>query len=494
MHMRLGSITKQFTAFGFLLLCETGKASLDDRLEKYFPEFHRVTHGITMRQILGHTSGLPDACNIRFRLAGFEGEPNSAAEIIAQYRSLSRLQNEPGTKWRYNNGGYMIASEVIARVAGTGFKEFLAENVFSPIGMWDTLVRPWDTDFLPNSAMPHTMTPQGRFEKRYFGVDPAGAGSVMSTADDMLRWLEHMDRPIVGSRQTWSLMKTPQLLSNGVSTGYGFGLSSGTYRGMKTLGHLGGWIGGNSYAVKLPEVELDLVVISNRNDVSCGVVANRILDACISNLAAVPGAVPGGEVVAMFRSKPDEDVRSNAGVSARWLTGDFYSPKTGRVVQLFGGGDHQVVSIDGYDAPFRRATERELLPSAVWSPSKQSVSLLGDPEHPASIQLTDFGETDELSEIPTGRAEDPQRTVGRYQAVSLSARVEVTVRDGVAHLRTESQFGSMTYRLKCLGHGFWRMNSGLSTFLDAILRFGADYTQFELNAGTDVTLEFRRES
>lgn len=490
-RMRLGSISKQFTALGFLLLCERGQASLDDRLVKYFPEFHPVMHGITMRHLLGHTSGMPDACDIRFRLAGFEGGPNTCREILSLYRDIGKLESEPGTRWRYNNGGYMVISEVIERLAGQSLGDFLSDNVFIPIGMWDTVVRTWDTDFLPNSATPHATSGKGKFEKRYFGVDPAGAGSIMSTGDDMLRWLAHMDRPVVGSEETWNLIKTPQRLTNGFATGYGFGLFRGEYRGVEILGHQGGWIGGNSHMVKVPEVKLDIIVIANRSDVSSPLIVNGILDACISNLNPDSDALCAGQASSMWRTDQDTSLTSQPGAEGRTIRCNLQSPSTKRVMQLFGRGGHQIVSIDGYDIPFRRSSERKLVPIAVWGHNGQLVSFLGDPAAPASLSFTEFGDVDEFKPIPAAGDGKSSRITGRY--VSDPARIvgDVAMREGALNLRVESRFGTMSYALDSIGPELWRVHSEISGFLDAVLRSAGD--SFSINSWTGVSLEFRRE-
>jgi len=89
--------------------------------------------------------------------------------------------------------------------------------------MHDTLLRRFDTDFVSNSATLHSLDSAGNYEKAYSRTAMAGEGGMVSTIDDMLRWLAHMDKPWVGSEATWALMKTPQIVANGSSTGYGLG-------------------------------------------------------------------------------------------------------------------------------------------------------------------------------------------------------------------------------------------------------------------------------
>lgn len=81
------------------------------------------------------------------------------------------------------------------------------------------------------------MTADGGYLKYYLG-NMAGEGGIISTIDDMLRWLKHIDAPMVGTVETWKLMRTPHVLANGTSTGYGLGLWIDKYRGADRFGML----------------------------------------------------------------------------------------------------------------------------------------------------------------------------------------------------------------------------------------------------------------
>src|SRR5207248_2998598 len=128
------------------------------------------------------------------------------------------------TAWNYNNGGYLILSAIIERITGRSLEEVLRERIFEPVRMHDTRLRPWDTDFVPNSAVLHMTRPDGTYEKSYLGTALSGDCGMVSTVDDLLRWLAHMSAPVVGSAASWEVLKTPLTLANGVSTGYGLGL------------------------------------------------------------------------------------------------------------------------------------------------------------------------------------------------------------------------------------------------------------------------------
>src|SRR3546814_15759765 len=92
--------------------------------------------------------------------------------------------------------------------------------------MTDTMLRPIDTDLVPNSATLHVPSPAGGYVRGVFGVPIGGEGGIVSTVDDMLAWLKHMSDPVVGTPETWRTMRTPL-----TSHGYGLGLIAGRHRG-----------------------------------------------------------------------------------------------------------------------------------------------------------------------------------------------------------------------------------------------------------------------
>lgn len=498
-RMRVGSVTKQFTAFAYLLLCETGQAAIDDPIKKYLPQFHPVTHGVTMRQLMGHTSGLRDATDIKFRFGGFEGRPITCDEILALYRDLDDVDTAPETSWMYNNGCYMILSAVIELIAGQPLEQVMKQLIFAPIGMHDTLLRRWDTDFVPNSATPHALTPTGRYEKRYWGLDFTGAGGMVSTVDDLLRWLAHMDAPSVGTAATWAAMRMPHTLSNGSSTGYGLGLIRGEYRGVEVIHHGGGWIGGNAQVLKVPAAGLDIVIVANRTDAFAPVFANRILDLCLPGLdlsAKASDSPANTEAFAVFnvtRTSERESAGPDIAVgNDTFSAGVFRSRTTGRVVQLFAKDGCQIVSIDGHDLPYMLGDHGVLGPIPIWSFIKRIVTLLGDPANPSSLTLSDFGNRDELMRVNTPHQANIEAVTGRYRSETTGTDILIDRKDNSAWMHTRGRFGSMDYELSCLAEGVWRANSAISIFLDGVLSFDSNTAAFHLSSYNTRSLPFRR--
>lgn len=446
MRLRIGSTTKHFTALAYLLLCEEGKAALDDPIGQYLPELHPVTHGVTLLQLMCNVGGLRDVCDLVLRFSG-AGRPVSAADALSLYRDLGEINAAPGTSWIYNNSGYLMLSAAIERITDQPLETVLQEKIFKPVGMNDTLLRRYDTDFVPNSAALHMINLRGDYEKAYFGIDFAGAGAMVSTVDDMLRWTLHMDRPVVGSEKTWALLKTPYTLRNGTSTGYAMGLMLGSHRGLETLSHPGGGMGGNAQMIKVPGIGLDVVIMINRHDVQSMQLAYQVIDACLPELPSDSAT----------QTQPP-------------LTGTFRSRHSGRTIQLYADTPGpmssagacavptQTVSIDGFDLPYVWRSATELAPAPVWQFIKRTLTLVGPAGSPHALRLNDFGNVEEFSRTSSADAQAAARLEGRYRSDSTGAEAIIS-RSGSAqdcHLLAIGRFGSTPYVMHCIAEGIWR--------------------------------------
>jgi CubicO group peptidase (beta-lactamase class C family) len=473
-RLRLGSTTKHFAALAYLLLCEEGRAGIDDPIGKYLPEINPASGQITMRQLMTNTSGLRDATDVIAQFCGMRTQRISTAELLSYYRDIDDVNfAPPGTGWIYNNGGWILLSVAIERIADQSFEEVMRERIFNPVGMYDTEVRRWDSDFYPNSASTHAWNPAvGRYERLEFcgGTDFVGAGAIISTIDDMLRWMAHMDAPKVASAASWELMKSPQILPNGTSTGYGFGLQTGLYRGVETLWHGGGGLGSNTQMLKVPRAGLDVeVMVNSSRDVFGVVLATQILDACLPALDPVKRLFSGPSV-----------------------TGTFRSPTTGRVVQLFGGGGQQLGTIGANEIPFEPDDRGVLRPGALYDYMKLEITMLGDPEKPASIRLSDFGNTDELVRLSPPARPDASAIAGRYLSATTGTHISIVPTDEGARLSATGRYGSMVYDLECLAQGVWRTKPTNPGFLGGLLSFDRDAAVFRYSNLLTRDLPFRR--
>jgi D-aminopeptidase len=441
-RMRVGSISKQFTALAFLLLCEQGRAGIDDPLGKHLPELSPITHKVTMRQLMNHTSGLRDAFDLVQQFSGVDGPSVGAEDFLSMYRWVNDVNAPPGTSCLYNNGAYVILSAVIERVTHQRLEDVLQDCVFAPIGMHDTRLRRWDYSFMSNSADPHLLHPQGGWQGTgsLGGRDMAGAAMVSSTIDDMLRWMAHMDAPTVGSRSNWEAMKAAPRLLNGTTGSYGLGLYSLAHRGVETIGHGGMVYGINARMCKVPAASLDIVVIANRSDVSAFQLTEEIIETCM------PGLVPANMV------KP-----------VMFTSGLFISAQSGRVLRLypsrlaFQPGDVlQIGEIDGHPLPFaadENGVFRSAPPALI---SRITLTRQGDPLHPEAVELDDYGHREMFFPAKSKAGGRKQTISGRYRSEALG--IELTILAGTDGLlmTAHGQFGIARHRLEHLADGICR--------------------------------------
>jgi D-aminopeptidase len=470
MRMRIYSTGKHFTCLAYLLLCEEGKADIDDPIGKVLPDLNPVTHSVTMRQLMGNIGGIRDAHDICYQFSG-TGHAVSSAEILSLYRDIDDVNFEPGTAWCYNNGGFALVGSVIERLTGSPLGEVLQERIFQPVGMSDTLLRPFDTDFVPNSATMHAKATGGAYTKSYLGIACAGEGGLVSTVDDMLRWLAHMDAPRVGKPSSWALMRTSQTLKGGTATGYGLGLMTGEYRGIRTIHHGGGGMGANSQMIKLLETGLDVVVMLNSDDASAIELAYRIIDVCMA-----------------------EDDLSRAPRPRPFCVGTYRSPRTGRVLELFGCNGQQMISVEAWDMPFEPNDEGVFRPAGVYGMVKREVLLLGSAAEAVAVRLSDFGDLDEFLLVERSGIPDVKAILGSYCNRASGTRILIDpVKDGV-RLTTVGRFGSVLYDMEWLGEQLWRSRSigASATFLGGILSFNIDGSAFDFSNYRSRSLRFQR--
>jgi CubicO group peptidase (beta-lactamase class C family) len=481
-RMRIGSTTKHFTCLAYLLLCEEDRARLDNPVGMHLPELHPVTRSVTAHHLMSNTSGVRDAHDIAWQFSG-TGRCISSEDVLSLYRTIDDANAPPGSAYIYNNGGFLMLGAMIERITGRPLEEVLRERIFEPVGMQDTLLRRVDTDFVPNSATLHMTNPSYHtptlriarpsegFEKASLGT-LAGEAGIVSTVDDMLRWLAHMDHPRVGRASSWKAMKTPTTLTNGASTGYGLGLILSQYRGAAMVSHPGGVMGGNSQMLKIPAAGLDVAIMVNRADVSSLLLANRILDACL------PGLEP--------------DRKPTCGPPVR---GVFRSPSSERVIELSGQHGQQMACLDGLDMAFEPDRAGVLWPAGIFQGyTRQSITLIGDPTRPCSLHLSDFGRKDTFVPLEPASPLHARAILGHYRSQSTGTDVLIAGSAHDPHLTTIGRFGKARFKLVCLGERTWRARSVGTMPWGGILCFSEDGVTFRFTTFRTRALPFTQVS
>jgi CubicO group peptidase (beta-lactamase class C family) len=259
---RLASLTKEFTATAVMLLADEGTLSFDDPVARWLPDLPAYAHGVTIRHILTHTSGLwayedfvPDSQTVQVH-------DRDALRLLARAESL---YFPPGSAFRYSNTGYALLALVVEAASGIPFAQYMRERVFIPAGMKSTLAYEAGVSTVPRRAYGHAAEGAGWVRADQSNTSAVlGDGGVYTSVDEMVKW----SRVLFGHRlvrpATQQLAWTSATLTNGQPGGYGFGwFVDHDAHGLR-LWHNGETRGFTNGIVVYPEQRLMVVLLTNR--------------------------------------------------------------------------------------------------------------------------------------------------------------------------------------------------------------------------------------
>ncbi|MGF6271933.1 D-alanyl-D-alanine carboxypeptidase [Massilia sp. UYP11] len=259
--LRLGSITKQFTAVAILMLAEEGKLALNDPITRFFPDYPTQGKVITVEHLLTHTSGIVSYTS-KPDYVSTMAQDFTVARMIDGFRN-DPLEFEPGTTFSYNNSGYFLLGAIIEKVSGMTYAGFLERRIFTPLGMKDTAYEGVERSNAPRAAG-YSAQEKGFAPAQPLSMSqPYAAGALVSTVDDLATWDTAIASGKLLTPASWKLAFTPYKLSPEKSTGYGYGWSVGTLQGTPMVDHGGGINGFRTHALRLPEQKIFVAVLSN---------------------------------------------------------------------------------------------------------------------------------------------------------------------------------------------------------------------------------------
>ncbi|MEP6820547.1 MAG: serine hydrolase domain-containing protein [bacterium] len=299
MHFGIGSISKQITAMGVLVLVQRGKLSLEDPISLFFPESGTAWKGITVRHLLTHTSGIRDTGHddpVYPQIEIDRKQNATEAELISRF-AAAPLNFPPGDQFAYSNTGYLLLSMIIARAGAASFPEWMHTNVFEPLGMHDT--RFYDSaEIIPALARGYTIDDAGRLRQGYYtssSYSHWGEMGMISTAHDMALWSAELGSSRLVTASLHAAMLAPAKFNDDTTFPYGFGVVLDDYRGEPLLWHAGTYSTGYSaYLVTLPERGLAIVLLTNQHQGDPWSIAGTLLplvDSKVRSMSALRSEV-----------------------------------------------------------------------------------------------------------------------------------------------------------------------------------------------------------
>lgn len=267
----IGSITKQFTAAGILLLAQEGKLTVDDKLSQHIANAPDSWKAVTLRHLLTHTSGIKSYTG----LDGFELTRHLTQAQFLKTLGVQPLEFQPGASWKYSNSGFSLLGYVIENVSGENYWHFMSERIFKPLGMSRTTDR-MPGRIIPNRADGYEQTNHVLINRDYDLTDVFSAGAIASTVGDLAKWNASLDRDDLLNAATKDAMWTAAKLNDGKPTKYGFGWFLDSVEGHKNIGHGGSTSGFSASIQRFPDDKLAVIILTNTDEQIATTLAKKL--------------------------------------------------------------------------------------------------------------------------------------------------------------------------------------------------------------------------
>ncbi len=269
-NFRLASVTKQFTAMCIMLLVERGSMKLTDTLRDIFPEFPDYGRKITIRHLLQHQSGLVAYEDL---ITENTTEQVRDADILKMMMAHDSTYFQPGTDYRYSNSGYAVLAMVVEKISGKSFAAYLQKNIFTPLGMHNTVAFEKGISSVFDRAFGYTVDADTIFfSDQSLTSAVLGDGGIYSSIDDLSKWDQALYGKNLVSREMLQQAFTPGL------HGYGFGWRIDEYRGHRRVAHTGSTRGFRTIIQRFPQDEFTVIILTNRNGPGVADLAEKLTD------------------------------------------------------------------------------------------------------------------------------------------------------------------------------------------------------------------------
>ena len=282
------SVSKTFVATAIMQQVENGKLNLDDPPTRFCPYFRLADERfrqITIRQMLNHTSGMPDVVDYEWEDPQLD---DRAAERYVRGMASEQLLWSPGNGWHYSNMAFDVLGDVIAKASGSSFEEYVKVNILEPLNMDNSSFNYLEIDRALRTTG-HVGHPAKVSDVYPYNPRHAPSSTLNSSVTQMIRWmLVNLNRGELDGHRILDAASYEHLWKPSTKKsqqGFQIGLSwfLGEYHGHRTVFHEGGDTGFRSFLLLLPDDGIGIVLASNWEQTDTGILARGILDLILAS-------------------------------------------------------------------------------------------------------------------------------------------------------------------------------------------------------------------
>lgn len=292
-HFRMASVSKQFTAMCILVLQKQGKLKITDPAKKYLPSLPEFANTITIKNFMTHTSGIADYESL---IPEDQKEQVTDADVLRLLSKSDSLYFSPGTRFRYSNTGFCLLTQIVEKVSGISYPDFIQKNIFLPLRMTKATIYKKNKKIFDRAYGYHFDNSQWKFADQSITSATMGDGSVYTSLNEYRNWIQ----------QLWKWQSEDSLLnpfqshakvSSKLSYGYGWFIAR-EKDGTSAYFHSGESTGFHNIVYQNPSKKLMIVLFSNCDDDRVAQAFNEV--SAMLNIAF--DAVPAGKTLFEFLS------------------------------------------------------------------------------------------------------------------------------------------------------------------------------------------------
>jgi CubicO group peptidase (beta-lactamase class C family) len=322
----IGSMGKQFTAMLIALLAKQNVLTLDDCIRKHIPEMPEYAQAVTIRHLIHHISGLRDYTALMY----FSGMPLENFYYEEELLELICRQREPnfkpGDEIQYNNTNYFLLGVIAKRVTGKSLPALFQEYLLDPLEMKSTSFNEDAGRIIKKRAIGYSPQENGFRNDMSFNGG-FGDGMILTSVEDLFLWDQNFYHNKLGNAGNELIQEilTPGVLNTGEKLKYAFGLWVYEYKGLRLVGHAGGWAGYRSDCIRFPDQKFSVICLANLSSIEPWNLTDQIANLYLADFFK-EGEQPAAQKADQFIELSPAQIENVAGL--------YHDSKKGELLKL----------------------------------------------------------------------------------------------------------------------------------------------------------------